>query len=391
MLSAYLTPITGAIIVLGFIGFLTAIPWLIHNYRKYGFLSFWQTLVIFSFVFYALSAYFLVILPLPEVQDTCAMLGTDVRYLQLVPFYFLYEIILESPFVFTQPSSYIYLIKHPSFLPAFFNGLILFPLGVYMRYLRGQTLTIQKMLLLGFFVSLFFEITQLTGLYGIYNCPYRTFNVDDLILNTLGAGLGFVIAPIFLALFPAEEKLLEKSKQIFKSGNVRPLPQLLAIFVDYIIVYMAWFFLSKVFYMNDPIIRLIFLTVGLFVVQYLIPLWLKGKTLGTICLKFSLVRENPAKPWPQALMKRWFAIMLPWFLYQLTKLVLQHAVLDIDSPYYTFWILLDVGLFLFMLLIGFLLFFHSISVMMKKGQRRFYFDKLSGIISTYRRNDSKRA
>ena len=36
------------------------------------------------------------------------------------------------------------------------------------------------------------ELTQLTGLWGIYPCAYRQFNVDDLLLNTLGVMAGFI-------------------------------------------------------------------------------------------------------------------------------------------------------------------------------------------------------
>lgn len=42
--------------------------------------------------------------------------------------------------------------------------------------------------------SLGLELAQLTGLFGVYPCAYRTFDVDDLLLNTLGAWLGSSIA-----------------------------------------------------------------------------------------------------------------------------------------------------------------------------------------------------
>ena len=46
-------------------------------------------------------------------------------------------------------------------------------------------------LLLGFGVSLFNEIGQLSALFGLYPCRYRQFAVDDLILNPAGVLLGF--------------------------------------------------------------------------------------------------------------------------------------------------------------------------------------------------------
>jgi hypothetical protein len=50
-----------------------------------------------------------------------------------------------------------------------------------------------KVLLISFLTSLFFEISQLSALFGIYPCPYRLFEIDDLITNTSGAMLGFLI------------------------------------------------------------------------------------------------------------------------------------------------------------------------------------------------------
>jgi len=42
-------------------------------------------------------------------------------------------------------------------------------------------------------LTLFIELAQLTGLFGIYPCPYRHFEVDDLILNVTGVLLGFAV------------------------------------------------------------------------------------------------------------------------------------------------------------------------------------------------------
>lgn len=42
----------------------------------------------------------------------------------------------------------------------------------------------------GFALSLAIELTQLSGFWGLYPCAYRKFDVDDLLLNTLGVALG---------------------------------------------------------------------------------------------------------------------------------------------------------------------------------------------------------
>ncbi len=43
-------------------------------------------------------------------------------------------------------------------------------------------------------MALLTEATQLTGTWGVYPCAIRQFSVDDLILNTAGAVLGFWVA-----------------------------------------------------------------------------------------------------------------------------------------------------------------------------------------------------
>lgn len=45
----------------------------------------------------------------------------------------------------------------------------------------------------GLGLSLFNELSQLTALWGIYPCRYRSFAVDDLIFNTVGVMIGFAV------------------------------------------------------------------------------------------------------------------------------------------------------------------------------------------------------
>lgn len=46
-------------------------------------------------------------------------------------------------------------------------------------------------------LSLAIELTQLTGNWGLYPCPYRNFDVDDLILNTAGVMAGYALIRAF--------------------------------------------------------------------------------------------------------------------------------------------------------------------------------------------------
>jgi hypothetical protein len=47
---------------------------------------------------------------------------------------------------------------------------------------------------LGLAVSLLIELTQLTGVWGVYPCAYRLFDVDDIVTNSFGALLGALVS-----------------------------------------------------------------------------------------------------------------------------------------------------------------------------------------------------
>src|SRR5699024_5588142 len=131
---------------------------------------------------------------------------------QTHPFQFINDIKVETAFQWTVPSSYLQLLKAPAFYTRAFNVLLLFPLGVYVRYFFKKKRKWFYATLIAFGVSLFFELTQRTALYGLFKCPYRVFDVDDLIANTAGAVIGFFIAPIILALIPSRNHLNEQMR-----------------------------------------------------------------------------------------------------------------------------------------------------------------------------------
>ncbi|WP_276946832.1 VanZ family protein [Haematobacter massiliensis] len=70
------------------------------------------------------------------------------------------------------------------------NYLVCMVIGLALAQVTGRWLlaaTFAATLTLGI------EFTQLTGNWGIYPCPYRLFDVDDLILNFAGVMTGFAL------------------------------------------------------------------------------------------------------------------------------------------------------------------------------------------------------
>lgn len=72
------------------------------------------------------------------------------------------------------------------------NIMLFTPFGwlVYTRFAHRIGITTAA----GLALSLLIETTQLTGVWFIYPCAYRHFDVDDVIFNTIGAALGALLA-----------------------------------------------------------------------------------------------------------------------------------------------------------------------------------------------------
>src|SRR5699024_2137695 len=143
---------------------------------------------------------------------------------------------------------------------AVFNFLLLMPFGVYLRYFFNHRGFWKKALGLGVSLSLFYEITQITGIYGIYNCTYRIFDVDDLLLNSTGALIGFLLSPILLDLFQSRKSVEAKGEELRKVKYVSPLSQLVSIMTDYLVIKLSWTFTLGLFIM-DGFIEFIYTTI----------------------------------------------------------------------------------------------------------------------------------
>lgn len=173
---------------------LLAVPYIAASYRRRGELGLWRVLLVFGFLVYAMSLWTYTLLPIPE---TTACAGHASGHLQLRPFQFVADIRREQTGAGLRA-----FLRNPAAQQAVFNLALFVPLGMFVRHLfrRGFAATVA----IGFAVSLFIEGTQLTGVWFLFECPYRLADVDDLLTNTLGAAIGFGLAPL-LRLLPGNE------------------------------------------------------------------------------------------------------------------------------------------------------------------------------------------
>lgn len=179
-MSDQLTPAILAILLSLVLGIVLFVPFVAVQYRREGRLTLGQTALWGSFLVYGLALWTYTLLPLPH-PDTVTCVGTQLRPLQFVAD------------IRSFPHGSLGELRHnPAFLQVALNVLLFVPLGFFLRLGWRRGIVIST--LAGFGVSLLIELTQLTGVWGIYPCAFRFFDVDDLLANTGGALLGSVLS-----------------------------------------------------------------------------------------------------------------------------------------------------------------------------------------------------
>lgn len=117
-MNSYIFPIKAAVITFPFLAMLITAPFLIYYYRKYGQLGKLRSLILYSFVFYLLCAYYLVILPLPSISVVAQMIGP--RY-ELHLFQSWENFINQTVLQLNNPNTYLPAMKQSVFLEPVFN------------------------------------------------------------------------------------------------------------------------------------------------------------------------------------------------------------------------------------------------------------------------------
>lgn len=196
----YIENIITGLIVFPFIALLLTFPYALYQYNRYGSVSKLRTLIVFSFILYMIIAFFMVSLPLPDPETTVGNRWQD--HLNLIPFRQIWLYWKDREVTLSSIRAYL---TSMSLWQLLFNILLTVPFGIYLRYYFKQSL--QRTILFSFLLSLFYEVSQFTALFGIYPGPYRLADVEDLICNTLGGVLGYQIANVFALVLPSRDKI----------------------------------------------------------------------------------------------------------------------------------------------------------------------------------------
>ncbi|MBQ1289018.1 MAG: VanZ family protein [Erysipelotrichaceae bacterium] len=287
-LSPYFQPIYWACVLFPFIAGLFTLPFIIRHYRKYGGIAVIRVMIVYSFILYCMCAYFLTILPLPSREAVAASEPLPIGW---IPFHDIYIGMQKAGFDFSNLSTlkdtslWLRFLKSSDFFTVLANVLMMVPFGFYLRYYFRFSL--KKTILFGFLASLFFELTQLSGLYGIYPKPYRYTEVDDLIANTLGTAIGYWTAPLLMFFLPSREEIDQISYR--KGKRVTFLRRVFAAGFDVIFVILFTVLVVAFFSGAKTLLAFAFMLLAYFV---LIPLAFRGSTLGQAVLKLRTVSAD---------------------------------------------------------------------------------------------------
>lgn len=329
----YLMIIRYATLFFPIISFLFTMPFILVEYHKYGSISFLKSAITYLFVFYLLCSYFLVILPLPKISEVAKL--TTPRT-QFIPFSFLMDFMKHSSFDITNIHTYLPAMKETYFYVPIFNILLTIPFGMFLRYYFKCDK--RKTVVYTFLLSLFFEITQLTGLYFIYPRGYRLFDIDDLLLNTFGGLLGFFLVKPFTYVIPNMDTINDRAREKGKtiSGFRRTVAFLLDIFLLVLIQ------LITILVVKDNIYLSVLITI---LYYFIVPLFLDMSTLGEKFLNIQVLdyqnRKNIGRLFFRKILFILFYILIPSYT--------SYVIFSVSNDYVREFVgLIVIGCFFFM-------------------------------------------
>lgn len=281
MYDAYLLPVLYAFLAFPLAAAVFTFPFLVYQYRQYGYINIVRAITLYALLLYLMNACFLVILPFPASRHNLPLANGD---LQLIPFQFVSDFLKETSVSLHDPSTYMHIFKERAFLQVVFNVLLTLPFGMFLRYYfhRGWL----SALILSCLLSLSFEWIQLTGILGIYDNAYRIFDVDDLICNTFGGMIGFLIAVWISERLPDAQQM---DRQLDRSRRrVTYTRRGLAFIMDVMVCSVLFSLLTA---MHVPLA--FWVSSGLYFM--LLPYMTNGVTLGKWIVRIHLVLTDQPK------------------------------------------------------------------------------------------------
>lgn len=266
-LSSFSTSFLAAVLIWPFLAAALTLPILIMQYRRYNKVSFGHSALIYIFMLYALGLVSFTLYPMPD--DPTAFCTAYQLSPVLNPLTAIMDIRTDGMRAVLQLAMNV----------AFFV-----PFGVLARILFGWKFW--RTMLGSFLLSLTVETAQLTGVFGLYPCSYRLFDVNDLMVNTIGGAVGYSLA----MLIPKREiERAEKDAVVRRAGLLRMtvalvIDQIIAIGLAIAVLVAVYLFINKDIAMDVRD----WVDVGvLLVVHIIIPYIARGWSIGSRMVRFN--------------------------------------------------------------------------------------------------------
>lgn len=265
---------------------------LTHIFLKKKYISLFKKVGVYLFVCFLFLALWLVLFPFPDFSDGFCDVRAGIQIWQLTPFQFIQDIT-------TFADKYqVSLLRNKALFQVIFNIFLIFPIG-FLGSLFFKW-SFWKMLVMWFLISLGFEVIQGTGMFGMIPCPYRLFDVDDLMLNTFGVALWFLtISPFRQSL----QDYFEQKDFVVKRENFL-IRRALAFALDFMLmgilfgmlallwnigVHNSHEFVQMFSFLDADLLKIVGDFVQLFLYFVVLCYFLKWQTLGKKMLKMKII------------------------------------------------------------------------------------------------------
>lgn len=293
-LSGYSTPILTACAMFIPLAGLFTLPFMIYQYRKYGSIPILRIAVVYGFILYMMCAFLLTVLPVPTPVQMKVLAPRTIQY---IPFSTYITAFKKAGFSLSQPATFFRIyhwktfFRSSGFLEIVANIIMQIPLGVFLRYYFRCNW--KKTLLIGFCVTLFYELTQLTGFWFMFPKAWRICSVDDLMDNTLGCMIGYWITPVLCALLPSRDELDRISLR--SERRVTLTRRITALVIDWIPFTVIW--ILSLTLISEGSLMFFVLSFGGYMLWSLmvfvgIQHFCHGQTLGKFLLRIAVKGEN---------------------------------------------------------------------------------------------------
>jgi len=166
---------------------LAMLPILARVTRRYGGLRGWPTLAAVGLLGSTVALAAFTVFPLPEPDSLECTGGTLSSYWQ-TDWFASIALIGDVWAQVGLPA----VLWSSAFLQVLLNVVLFVPYGFFLHQVTRWR--VPMVVLAGLGTSALIEVTQGTGVFWLYPCPYRLLDVDDLIVNTLGAAFGVLLS-----------------------------------------------------------------------------------------------------------------------------------------------------------------------------------------------------